>query len=439
MKCYLEIVEVYGREILDSRGNPTVEAEVVVRNRRNGRITTGRAAVPSGASTGKFEAVELRDGDKRYGGNGVQKAVSHINDKIARELAGKNALNQQKIDARLLELDGTENKKRLGANAILGVSMAVAKAAAKALNMPLYMYLGGVYAHELPVPMMNILNGGKHAENTVDFQEFMIMPVRAASFAEGLKICAEIYHSLKRILKENGMSTGVGDEGGFAPDLKNAREVLTYITNAVTVAGYKPGEDIQIALDAAASELYQEKENVYYFPGESQMSGEKVYRTAAELICYYQELMDEFPICSIEDGLAEDDWEGWKQMTDRLGSRVQLVGDDLFVTNAKRLEKGIKCGAANAVLVKVNQIGTVTEAMETIEKAQKAGYRTIISHRSGETEDTFIADLSVAVNAGQIKTGAPCRSERVAKYNQLLRIEDELGCVGCYNISANNG
>lgn len=430
MKKYLEIVEVFGREIMDSRGNPTVETEVLVKY--HGRFSMGRAAVPSGASTGKFEAVELRDGEKRYGGNGVKKAVSHINDKIAKELVGKNALNQKKIDARLIELDGTENKKRLGANALLGVSMAVAKAAAEALELPLYLYLGGAYAHELPVPMMNILNGGKHAENTVDFQEFMIMPTGAESFSEGLRICSEIYHSLKKLLTDNGLSTGVGDEGGFAPDLKDAKEVLTYIVEAVKEAGYKPGEDIKIALDAAASELYQEADGMYYFPGESKMQGAEIKRDAEEMISYYEGLLEEFPIFSIEDGLAEDDWEGWEKMTARLGDKIQLVGDDLFVTNPKRLETGIQRHAANAILVKVNQIGTVTEAMEAIEKAQKAGYQTVISHRSGETEDTFIADLAVAVNAGQIKTGAPCRSERVAKYNQLLRIEEELGNAGEY-------
>lgn len=430
MKKYLEIVEIFGREIMDSRGNPTVETEVLVKY--HGRLFMGRAAVPSGASTGRFEAVELRDGEKRYDGNGVKKAVTHINDKIAKELVGKNALNQKKIDARLIELDGTENKKRLGANALLGVSMAVAKAAAEALELPLYLYLGGAYAHQLPVPMMNILNGGKHAENTVDFQEFMIMPTGAESFSEGLRICSEIYHSLKKLLKENGLSTGVGDEGGFAPDLKDAKEVLTYIVEAVQKAGYKPGEEVKIALDAATSELYQEESGMYYFPGESKMRGTEVLRDAAEMIDYYEELLNEFPIFSIEDGLAEDDWEGWQKMTARLGDRIQLVGDDLFVTNPKRLEKGISMQAANAILVKVNQIGTVTEAMEAIEKAQKAGYQTVISHRSGETEDTFIADLAVAVNAGQIKTGAPCRSERVAKYNQLLRIEEELGSAGEY-------
>ncbi len=432
MKCYLEIVEIFAREIMDSRGNPTVETEVIVRSREDGKLIMGRAAVPSGASTGRFEAVELRDGDKRYNGNGVKKAVSHINDKIAKELVGKNALNQKKIDERLLELDGTENKKRLGANALLGVSMAVAKAAANALEMPLYRYLGGTYAHQLPVPMMNILNGGKHAENTVDFQEFMIMPFSAGSFSEGLRVCSEIYHSLKKLLKENNLSTGVGDEGGFAPNLKDAREVLTYMVEAVKDAGYKPGEDIKIALDVAASELYQEETGMYYFPGESRMRGEEVLRDAGEMISCYEQLAEEFPIYSIEDGLAEDDWEGWQKMTARLGEKLQLVGDDLFVTNPRRLDAGIKIQAANAILIKVNQIGTVTEAMEAIESARKAGYHTIISHRSGETEDTFIADLAVAVNAGQIKTGAPCRSERVAKYNQLLRIEEELGSAACY-------
>lgn len=432
MKCYLEIVEIFGREIMDSRGNPTVETEVVVKRREDGRLVTGRAAVPSGASTGRFEAVELRDGDKRYDGNGVKKAVSHINDKIAKELLGRNALNQKKIDLRLIELDGTENKKRLGANAMLGVSMATAKAAANALELPLYAYLGGVYATKLPVPMMNILNGGKHAENTVDFQEFMIMPVGAGNFSEGLRICSEIYHSLKRLLKERGLSTGVGDEGGFAPNLKDAKEVLENIVEAVSDAGYKPGEDIKIALDVAASELYREDDGMYHFPGESKMAGEEVVRDAHEMMDYYESLLEEFPIASIEDGLAEDDWEGWQEMTKRLGGKVQLVGDDLFVTNPKRLDAGIKISAGNAILIKVNQIGTVTESLEAIQMAQKAGYHTIVSHRSGETEDTFIADLAVAVNAGQIKTGAPCRSERVAKYNQLLRIEEELGCQAEY-------
>lgn len=432
MKCYLEIVEIFGREIMDSRGNPTVETEVVVKRREDGRIVTGRAAVPSGASTGRFEAVELRDSDKRYGGNGVKKAVSHINEKIAKELLGRNALNQKKIDQRLLELDGTENKKRLGANAILGVSMALANAAANALELPLYMYLGGVYASKLPVPMMNILNGGKHAENTVDFQEFMIMPVGAGSFSEGLRICSEIYHCLKGILKEEGLSTGVGDEGGFAPNLKDARQVLKYIVEATEEAGYKPGEDIKIALDVAASELYSEQDGMYHFPGESQMAGEEIVRDANEMMDYYEKLLGDYPIISIEDGLAEDDWEGWQEMTKRIGHKVQLVGDDLFVTNPKRLEAGIKISAGNAILIKVNQIGTVSEALEAIEMAKKAGYKIVVSHRSGETEDTFIADLAVAVNAGQIKTGAPCRSERVAKYNQLLRIEEELGHQGEY-------
>ena len=433
MKCYLEIEEVFAREIMDSRGNPTVEAEVVVKRPGKGRFV-GCAAVPSGASTGRFEAVELRDGDKRYGGAGVKKAVSHINDKIAKELVGRNALNQKKIDERLSELDGTDNKKRLGANALLGVSMAVAKAAAAALELPLYMYLGGVYAHQLPVPMMNILNGGKHAENTLDFQEFMIMPIQAGSFSEGLRICSEVYHTLKRLLKEKDLSTGVGDEGGFAPDLKDAREVLTYLMDAVKEAGYKPGEDICFAMDVAASELYQEDTGMYYFPGESKMRGEKILRDDQEMIAYYEKLLEEFPIFSIEDGLAEDDWDGWKKLTERLGDKIQLVGDDLFVTNPKRLEAGIKVPAGNAILVKVNQIGTVSEAMEAIKIAQRAGYKTVISHRSGETEDTFIADLAVAVNAGQIKTGAPCRSERVAKYNQLLRIEQELGSVSKYSL-----
>lgn len=427
MNLYLKITDVRGREILDSRGNPTVEAEVVV----EGSIT-GRAAVPSGASTGRFEAVELRDGETRYFGLGVKNAVKNINTKLKDALVGKNVMDQGLIDRILVETDGTDNKGNLGANATLGVSMACARAAAEALEMPLYRYLGGAHTRLLPVPMMNILNGGKHAANTVDFQEFMIMPVQAENFAQGLRICAEIYHNLKKILNDRGLSTGVGDEGGFAPDLPDAEAVLSLIVEAIETSKYIPGQDIKIALDVASSELYHEKTGMYHFPGESRLKGSEVVRDTAEMISYYEELIEKFPVISIEDGLAEDDWDGWKEMTRRLGGKIQLVGDDLFVTNTKRLDAGIKLQVANAILVKVNQIGTVSEAMEAIEMAHKNAYRAVISHRSGETEDTFIADLAVAVNAGQIKTGAPCRSDRVAKYNQLLRIEEELGEVGAY-------
>ncbi|MEG1293418.1 MAG: phosphopyruvate hydratase [Clostridium sp.] len=416
-----EIIEVKGREILDSRGNPTVEAEVTL---ENGAV--GIAAVPSGASTGKFEAVELRDGKDRYHGLGVQTAVSNINDVLAESIIFENALEQRKIDHLLLAADGTENKGKLGANAILAVSMAVARAAAIGLHMPLYRYLGGIGAHELPVPMMNILNGGVHADNTVDLQEFMIMPVGAPCFSEGLRMCSEIYHTLKSVLKEGGYSTAVGDEGGFAPNLKNSEEVLETIVKAVEQSGYVPGRDIKIAIDAASSELYNESTGLYEFPGESLMNGVKVARTAREMVEYYKRLIGKFPICSIEDGLQEDDWDGWKLLTDEMGKKVQLVGDDLFVTNTKRLRKGIAENVANSILVKVNQIGTLTESFEAIEMAKRAGYTTIISHRSGETEDSIIADIAVAVNAGQIKTGAPCRAERVAKYNRLLRIEEEM-------------
>ena len=416
-----EITAVRGREIMDSRGNPTVEAEVEL---ENGAV--GRAAVPSGASTGKFEAVELRDKKDRYHGLGVQTAVSHIANDLGEAILFENALEQRKIDLMMIKADGTENKGQLGANAILALSMAVARAAAAGLQIPLYRYLGGIGAHEMPVPMMNILNGGVHADNTVDLQEFMIMPVGAACFSEGLRMCSEIYHTLKKLLKENGYSTAVGDEGGFAPDLKNAEEVLEHIVKAVELSGYVPGRDIKIAIDAASSELYNESTGMYEFPGESKMNGREVKRTAREMVEYYKRLIGKFPICSIEDGLQEEDWEGWKILTDELGKKVQLVGDDLFVTNTKRLKKGISEGVANSILVKVNQIGTLTESFEAVEMAKRAGYTTVISHRSGETEDSFIADLAVAVNAGQIKTGAPCRSDRVAKYNQLLRIEEQL-------------
>jgi len=429
---FLEIVSVRGREILDSRGNPTVEAEVAVRDRVSGHIHTGLAAVPSGASTGRFEAVELRDAQPRYFGLGVRNAVKNINEKLSPLLCGRNALEQIQIDSLMVEADGTDNKANLGANAILAVSLACARAAACALHIPLYRYLGGTSARRMPVPMMNILNGGKHAANTVDFQEFMIMPVQAESFAEGLRICAEIYHNLKGLLQEQGLSTGVGDEGGFAPDLPDAESVLEYIMDAIGAAGYTPGQDIRIALDVASSELYNEKTGMYHFPGESRLKSQEVIRDTQEMIAYYERLMERFPIYSIEDGLAEDDWDGWQLMTQRIGERVQLVGDDLFVTNVKRLDAGIQLHVANAILVKVNQIGTLTEAMEAVELAKRNGYHAVISHRSGETEDTTIADIAVAMNTGQIKTGAPCRSDRVAKYNRLLRIEEELSGYGCY-------
>ena len=432
MKRYMEITDVHGREILDSRGNPTVEAEVTLTDTITKERYAGSAAVPSGASTGKFEAVELRDGEPRYFGLGTTRAVHHINTEIKDKIMGRNGLNQLEIDHMMLEADGTDNKGHLGANAILAVSMAVARAAAASLRIPLYQYLGGVHTKLMPVPMMNILNGGKHAFNTVDFQEFMIMPVKADSFREALRICAEIYHNLKKILNHKGLSTGVGDEGGFAPDLPDAGAVLSLIVEAIEAAGYRPGDDIKIALDVASSELYNEKTGMYHFPGESRLTGNEVVRDTQEMIAYYEDLIARFPIASIEDGLAEDDWDGWQEKTKRIGTKVQLVGDDLFVTNTKRLEAGIKLGVANAILVKVNQIGTVSEAMEAIEMAHKNAYRAVISHRSGETEDSFIADLAVAVNAGQIKTGAPCRSDRVAKYNQLLRIEEEIGADARY-------
>lgn len=431
MSVFLEIVKVHGREILDSRGNPTIEAEVTVKD-GTGKLFTGRASVPSGASTGRFEAVELRDAEPRYFGLGVVHAAENIDNKIAPLLIGQNALEQIHIDTIMVKADGTENKANLGANATLGVSLACASAAAEALGLPLYRYLGGVHARTMPVPMMNILNGGRHATNTVDFQEFMIMPVSACCFREALRICAEIYHSLKKLLQEKGLSTGVGDEGGFAPDLPDADAVLSILTEAIKAAGYEPGEDIKIALDVASSELYNEETGMYHFPGESSLKGEEVVRDTAEMIAYYEALLDKYPIASIEDGLAEDDWEGFKQLTERIGNRVRLVGDDLFVTNVRRLEAGIKLGVANAILVKVNQIGTLTEAMDAVEMAQKSGYQAVISHRSGETEDTFISDIAVALNAGQIKTGAPCRSDRVAKYNRLLRIEEELGEAAQY-------
>ena len=421
MKQYLMIESVYGREVLDSRGNPTVEVEVMV---EGGFV--GRAIVPSGASTGAFEAVELRDGDKkRYLGKGVEKAVENVNDIIAPEIEGMNALDQVEIDRIMIELDGTKNKAKLGANAILGVSLAVARAAAEALGLTLYNYIGGVNAKVLPVPMMNILNGGKHADNSVNVQEFMIMPVGAESFKEGLRMCAEVFHNLKSVLKEKGYATSVGDEGGFAPNLSKDEEALEVIVNAIEKAGFKPGKDFKIAIDAAATEMYQE-DGTYLF----WKTGEKF--TKKEMVEYWEDLASKYPIISLEDGLAEEDWEGWKLLTEKLGGKIQLVGDDLFVTNTERLAKGIEKGVANSILIKVNQIGTLTETLDAISMANRAGYTAVVSHRSGETEDTTIADLVVAMNAGQIKTGAPSRTDRVAKYNQLLRIEEELGSVSEY-------
>lgn len=416
------IIDVFGREILDSRGNPTVEVEVVLDD-----CATGRAAVPSGASTGAFEAVELRDGDsERYLGKGTLKAVAHVNEEIADALIGMEADDQRGIDAIMLELDGTENKGNFGANAILGASLAVAKAAAESAELPLYKYVGGANANMLPTPMMNILNGGEHADNNVDFQEFMIMPVGATSFAEALRWCAEIYHTLKKVLHEAGLGGGVGDEGGFAPNFTTNEEPLKYIVEACEKAGYKPGSDIMFAMDPASTEFYNAETGKYVLAGE----GREL--TSAEMVDYWEALVQKYPIISIEDGMAEEDWDGWKALTDRIGDKVQLVGDDLFVTNPKRLAKGIELGCANAILVKVNQIGSLTEALEAVQMAKQAGYACIMSHRSGETEDVTIADLAVATNAGQIKTGAPCRSDRVAKYNQLLRIEEQLGDSGQY-------
>lgn len=417
----ISITDIYAREILDSRGNPTIEVEVLA-----GENAIGRAQVPSGASKGRFEAVELRDGGERYHGLGVLEAVNHVNDRIAREIIGMNVLEQCEIDRMLKKLDRTEDKSNLGANAMLGVSLAVAKAAANALQMPLYRYVGGVHVKKMPMPMMNILNGGSHADNTIDIQEFMILPIKASCFKEGLRMCAEIYQELKHILKKKGFQTSVGDEGGFAPNLTDTKEALRILVKAIGKAGYKPGEDVALALDAAASSLYKKEYKTYVFPGEGKMVGHGVIRSSEELIDYYQELIDEFPIVSIEDPLDEEDWEGWELITARFGQDIQLVGDDLFVTNPKRLETGIQKHVANSILIKVNQIGTLTEALDTVELAKRAGYGVIISHRSGETEDTVIADLAVALQAEQIKAGAPCRSERVAKYNQLLRIEENL-------------
>ena len=414
------ITDVYAREIMDSRGNPTVEVEVYLEDG-----TIGRAAVPSGASTGQFEAVELRDSDSpRYLGKGVLQAVANVNDIIAPAILGFDASEQVAIDRIMIELDGTPNKAKLGANAILGVSMAVARAAAESYDLPLFQYLGGTNAKELPVPMMNILNGGAHADNNVDIQEFMIMPIGATSFMEALRYCAEVYHTLKSVLKAKGLATGVGDEGGFAPNLGSNEEALQVITEAIEKAGLVVGKDIVFAIDAASSEFYKD--------GKYHLAGEGKVKTAAEMVEYYEELCEKYPIYSIEDGLAEEDWEGWKLLTERLGKTVQLVGDDLFVTNTERLSRGIKEDTANAILIKVNQIGTLTETFDAIEMAKRAGYTAVISHRSGETEDSTIADIAVAVNAGQIKTGAPARSERVAKYNQLLRIEDMLAETAQY-------
>lgn len=422
MALTMKITEVHAREILDSRGNPTVEVEVTAETETTGRKTTARESVPSGASTGRFEAVELRDGDREYFGLGTKKVVDHVNTKIREALLGMNVLDQALIDRRMVELDGTDNKGNLGANAILGVSLACAKTAAAALDMPLYRYIGGGNAKRLPVPMMNVINGGVHAKNSLDFQEFMILPIGAKSYQEALRMGAEVYHFLRQILSEEGYATAVGDEGGFAPDLADAGEVFRYLGKAVEKAGYTVGKDVVYAMDAAASELYNEETGMYHFPGEN-----GICRDAEEMIAFYEDLAKRFPLVSIEDGLQEDDWEGWQSLTGRLGDGMQLVGDDLFVTNPKRIKCGIKLNAGNAVLIKVNQIGTLTEALDAIEMAQCAGYHTVISHRSGETEDAFIADLAVAVNAGQIKTGAPCRAERTAKYNRLLRIEEELG------------
>ena len=434
MLRYLPVRRVHARQVLDSRGNPTVEVEVTVGEGVIGiNGYTGRAMVPSGASTGKFEAVELRDGEKgNYGGLSVHRAVENVNTRLAEAILGENALNQRFIDHKIIETDGTDNKNSVGANAALGVSMAVARAAAAALRIPLYQYMGGCHTGRMPVPMMNILNGGRHADNTVDMQEFMIMPAGASNMEEAIRMCGEIYQCLKIILKQKKLSTAVGDEGGFAPDLEDSEKVLELIMEAVKKAGYEPGKDIYIAIDAAASELYDKDRNAYVFPGESLMKGKEILRDSEQMIKYYERLLDQFPIVSIEDGLEEDDWEGWKKLTKYLGARVQLVGDDLFVTNIKRLSCGIKQKAANAILVKVNQIGTLSEALDAVEMAQKSGYRVVISHRSGETEDSFIADLAVATGAGQIKTGAPCRSDRNAKYNQLLRIHEELGELEIY-------
>ena len=431
MRNFCPILDVKAREILDSRGNPTVEAEVICEVG-----VEGRASVPSGASTGKFEALEMRDQDEknRYEGKGVNKAVANVNVDIKDIVAGHSVTEQMHLDRMMIAYDGTENKSRLGANAMLSVSMASARAGAEMSGLPLFQYLGGTYAHILPVPMMNIINGGAHTTSALDFQEFMIMPVGACCFREALRMGTEVYHVLRKLLLEDGHVTAVGDEGGFAPNLKNAEEALDYLMRAVERAGYQPGEDVTFAMDAAASELYNDETGKYIFDGEGRLKGSPVVRSADEMIAYYKKLTEKYPLRSIEDGLDEEDWEGWVHMTRELGNRVQLVGDDLFVTNSARLQRGIQMGAANAILIKVNQIGTVSEAMKAIETAKRAGYKVIVSHRSGETEDSFIADLAVGVNAGQIKTGAPCRSDRVVKYNQLLRIEDMLGASAAYGV-----
>lgn len=421
MKQYIPIESVFAREIIDSRGNPTVEVEVIA---EGGFV--GRASVPSGASTGAFEAIELRDNNnERYLGKGVETAVGNVNNIIAAEVEGMNVFDQVAIDRLMIELDGTPNKERLGANAILGVSLAVAKAAAEALGLGLYQYIGGVNAKTLPVPMMNIINGGKHADNSVNIQEFMIMPVGAESFKEALRMCAEVFHNLKKVLHSKGLSTAVGDEGGFAPNLDTDEQAIQVILEAVVKAGYKPGDDFRIAIDAAATEMYQE-DGTYFFWKTN------IRKTKEEMVQYWADLANKYPIISLEDGVSEEDWEGWKLLTEKLGKKIQLVGDDLFVTNTKRLEKGIKLGVANSILIKVNQIGTLTETLDAIQMANRAGYTAVTSHRSGETEDATIADIAVATNSGQIKTGAPSRTDRVAKYNQLLRIEEELGEVAEY-------
>ena len=428
MKDYLEIESIHAIEVLDSRGNPTIQVEVVTEGGFN-----GIALVPSGASTGAFEAVELRDEDKsRYLGKGVLKAVENVNEIMSKELEGMNVYEQVAIDKKMLEIDGTENKAKLGANAILGVSLAVARAAASSLNMSLYRYIGGVNAKELPIPMMNILNGGKHSDNTVNIQEFMIMPVGAKTFAECIRIGAEVYHTLKKVLNEKGLSTGVGDEGGFAPNLANDEEAIKLIIEAIEKAGYKPGTDVVLALDSAATEMYDEakkigKEGDYYFWKTKEL------KTVDEMIAFWENLVNKYPIVSIEDGLSEEDWDGWKKLTDKLGNKIQIVGDDLFVTNIKRLQKGIDNKTANSILIKLNQIGTLTETLDAIELAKRNGYTSVVSHRSGETEDTTLVDVVVATNAGQIKTGAPCRTDRVSKYNRLLTIEDELGDVAVFS------
>lgn len=415
-----EIVGIFAREILDSRGNPTVEVETIL-----DCGAMGRASVPSGASTGAFEAVELRDGDKkRYMGKGTQKAVENVNSLIAPELEGMDAIYQREIDRAMIDLDGTDNKSRLGANAILGVSLSAAKASAAAFDMPLYKYLGGVNAYILPSPMMNILNGGKHADNSVDLQEFMVMPLGASTFSEALRMGAEVFHNLKSVLSKDGLNTAVGDEGGFAPDLKSNEDAIKYIIRAIEKAGFKPGKDVYIALDPASSEFFED--------GKYNLKGEGKVLTSKEMVDYYEELVKKYPIISIEDGMAEEDWEGWKELTEKLGKKIQIVGDDIFVTNTGRLKKGLEMGVANSILIKVNQIGTLSETLDTIEMAKTAGYTAVVSHRSGETEDTTIADIVVGVNAGQIKTGAPSRIDRVCKYNQLLRIEEDLGSEAKY-------